>query len=170
MKREILFVTLCIGLLSISTVLYANFIQTTHTSILSDQEMELITGKCSCYEYDWEVCRWYGDLECTSGSSCPPSYSNYTDNGIPRTVEYGPINGKTTYFSGMVDCYQPYSVSSAGTQDDYICETSAPPDYNYKNWASWFYYCRNCVAETCKKCSWNEPIDEMVDLAGFNCH
>jgi len=156
-----------------STILYASFIQTTDTSTLSDREMDLITGKCSCNEYEWQVCRKYGDLECTTGSNCNSSENNYTDNWIPKTVDYVlPPNGKTSYFSGYVDCYQPYSVNNDGTQDDAECEDVShviDPDY----WSGWYYYCKSdswTVGLTCNKCEWNEPISEMVDFAGFNCH
>ena len=171
MKRKILFAILCIGVLSISTIVYASFIQTTDTSTLSDREMELITGKCSCYEWDWQICRWWGDAECVGGDTCTETWTKYFDNWVPQvSLDVYPPNGKTPYFSGKVDCSQPYYVESNGTLDDAICYTGVPTGYNIHHWASWFYSCKSGYpGQECTKCKWGSPNGSIWEVDGYNC-
>jgi hypothetical protein len=176
MKREILFVMLCIGLLSISKILYAGFIQTTDTSTLSDREMKLITGTCtSCYEWDWETCRWWGDAECAGGDTCPSSWYKFTDDWVPQvTLNIPPYNGKTWYFSGSVECYQPYTVESDGTLEDAVCYTGNPiPPSEQGKWASWFYSCKSgpiYIGLECTKCKWGNENGSQEFKNGYKCN
>lgn len=172
MKRKILFTILCIGVLSIGTIVYASFIQMADTSILSDQEMKQISGKTcsSCNEYEKSTCRWYGSPECTTGSSCPTTAPIETDNWVPAVVTYTPPNGMEPYFSGPVYCYRSHYIESDGTQDDYICNTynPIPPSERY-DWSDYWNYCTLYTGEECVKCSTGDVYGGWYIVPGYKC-
>ena len=174
MKRKILFAILCIGILFIGATSYASLSRLNTTSILSDQEMmQIIGSECiSCYEWDWQICRWWGDAECVGGDTCPDSWYKFTDKWVPKvTLNIYPYNGKTPYFSGSVECYQLYTVESDGTLDDAVCYTGVPTGYNTHHWASWFYSCKTGYpGQECTKCKWGIENGSLEFANGYKCN
>ena len=170
MKRKILFAILCIGVVSICSIVYASFIQTADTSILSDREMKHILGKCStCYEYSDPYCRWYGSPECATGS-CPSMTEIETDNWIPSYHTDGPPNGMKESSIGYIECYQNHWISSGDADEDYICDTDDPiPESEEDDWSDYWYSCSSDPGETCQRCSEGEAVGGTLLKQAYVC-
>jgi len=170
MKQKILFTILCIGVLSIGTIVYASFIHTADTSLLSDREMIQISGKCTCYPDEDPQCRWYGSLECNTGSSCNSLEEIETDNWVPTYHTDGPPNGQVPYPSGSVDCYQYHHVTTDDPDQDYYCDSSNPiPQSEEDDWSEYWYSCSYSYGQSCTRCSVGDSYGGMVGRMGYGC-
>ena len=127
MKRKILFVISCIGVLSIGAIFNTDLALSNTSSILSDQEMTQTFGKQTC-----TPCTLGKDevvLDCLESDECWSCINfdrclnaDYAAGNYVYTCENTGIEDGTCYEGAELDCYQTYECDIIGTwYSDRIC-------------------------------------------------
>ena len=173
MKRKIVFAILCIGILSIGTIVYASFAQRDSTSMLSDREMAQITGtaECTCHLIEHVDCRYWHDLECATGTSCDSEDSRFHDPFRYTTTSQGEKNNMKPS-DGTVACYTPTNVVDSGWDNETTCDPNEPvleATWDIYDYAGWWYRCRLEVEPRCKECSWGTPSGDSAIYEDDRC-
>ena len=167
MKRRIVLALLCMGMPFIGASVYAGLIESESTSMLSDQEMASITGKC-CYEKELVDCRVYGDMACSDIGTCWPTAIERFHDPFRCVCISGPANDEECS-CGTVACFTPTNVVDLGWRANYICSTVPPPGYDPDDYAGYYFWCDMWPPGNCKRCGWGSPAAATVMALDCDC-